>query len=66
MTQSNSKNARQTRLEILEEILIVKDPNEKSLRLSDVCEYLEDENAIESISFKDIQGYKIIDLSQFN
>ena len=66
VTQSNSKNARQTRLEILEEILIVKDPNEKSLRLSDVCEYLEDENAIESISFKDIQGYKIIDLSQFN
>ena len=65
VTQSNSKTARLMRLAILEEILIVKDLEEKSLHLSDVCEYLEEEYDIDELSFNDIEGYKVIDTKQF-
>lgn len=65
VTQSNSKTARSTRLTILEDILIVKDLNEKSLRMSDVCEYLEDEYDIDELSFLEIAGYKVVDVKQF-
>jgi len=65
VTQSNSKKARQTRILILEEILITRDIQNKPLRLSDVCEFLEGEFDIDEISFKDINGYKVIDTKQF-
>ena len=66
VTQSNSKTARLARLSILEEILIVKTLEEKSPRLSDVCEYLEEEFDTEDIAFCEIEGYKVIDTKQFN
>lgn len=65
VTQSNSKTARLIRLNILEDILIVKDIEDKSPRLSDVCEYLEDVYDIDELSFADIEGYKVIDAKQF-
>lgn len=65
VTQSNSKMARLTRLSIFEEILIVKNVDDKSSRLSDVCEYLEDEYNIDEIAFAEIEGWKIIDTKQF-
>ena len=66
VTQSNSKMARLTRLSILEEILIIKDLDEKSPRLSDVCEYLEEEFEKDDIAFCEIESYKIIDTNQFS
>lgn len=66
VTQSNSKTARLIRLNILEDILIVKDTEEKTPRLSDVCEYLEDVYDIDELSFSDIEGYKVIDAKQFS
>lgn len=65
VTQSNSKTARLIRLNILEDILIVKNIEEKPPRLSDVCEYLEDVYDIDELSFADIEGYKVIDAKQF-
>lgn len=65
VTQSNSKTARLTRLSILEDILTVKTIDDPSPRLLDVCEYLEDEFNLESISFLDIEGYRVIDIKQF-
>lgn len=65
VTQSNSKTARLIRLNILEDILIVKDIEEKTPRLSDVCEYLEDVYDIDELLFADIEGYKVIDAKQF-
>lgn len=65
VTQSNSKNARLTRLTILEDILIVKNLEEKAPRLSEVCEYLEDLYDIDELAFADIEGYKVIDAKQF-
>lgn len=65
VTQSNSKMARITRLSILEEILIVKNVEEKSPRLSDVCEFLESEYDIDDIVFAEVEGWKIIDTKQF-
>lgn len=65
VTQSNSKTARLIRLNILEDILIVKDVEEKTPRLSDVCEYLEYVYDIDELSFADIEGYKVIDAKQF-
>ena len=40
--------------------------DEKTPRLSDVCEYLEEEFDTEDIVFCEIEGYKIIDTRQFN
>ena len=65
VTQSNSKTARLTRLSILEDILIIKNLDEKTPHLSDVCEYLEEEFEIDNISFMDIENFKIIDTKQF-
>ena len=65
VTQSNSKTARLTRLSILEEILIVKNVEERSPRLSDVCEFLEEEYDLDEVSFLDIEGYKVLDKKQF-
>ena len=66
VTQSNSKTARLTRLSILEELLIVKNVEEKSHHLADVCEYLEGEYDIDDIAFAEIEGWKIIDTKQFS
>lgn len=65
VTQSNSKLARITRLSILEDLLIVKNWEEKPVRLSEVCEYLECEYDIDEISYVDIEGYKVTDTKQF-
>ena len=65
VTQSNSKMARLTRLLILEELLVIKDLEEMSHRLADVCEYLEGEYDIDDIAFSDIDGWKVIDTKQF-
>ena len=65
VTQSNSKTARLTRLSILEELLIVKNVKERSPRLSDVCEFLEEEYDLDDVSFLDIEGYKVLDKKQF-
>lgn len=66
VTQSNSKTARMTRLSILEDILIVKDVDEKSPRLSDVCEFLEEEYDIDNLAFVETEGYYLIDTKQFD
>ena len=66
VTQSNSKTARLTRLSILEELLIVKNVEERSHHLADVCEYLEGEYDIDDIAFVEIEGWKIIDTKQFS
>ena len=65
MTQSNSKIARLTRQAILEDILIIKNLEDKTLHLSDVCEFLEDKHDMDDISFLDINNYKVIDIEQF-
>ena len=65
VTQSNSKTARLTRLSIMEDLLIVKNVDEMSHRLSDVCEYLEGEYNIDDITFVEIEGWMIIDTKQF-
>lgn len=65
VTQSNSKMARLTRLSILEELLVIKDLEEMSHRLADVCEYLEGEYDIDDIAFSNIDGWKVIDTKQF-
>lgn len=65
VTQSNSKFARITRLSILEDLLIVKNWEEKPLRTAEVCEYLESEYNLDEISYVDIEGYKVIDTKQF-
>ena len=65
VTQSHSKKARLARLTILENILIVKDINEKPPYLSDVCEYLEEKYDLEEVTFLNIDNYKIIDTNQF-
>lgn len=65
VTQSNSKTARLTRQSILEDLLVIKDVEEMSHRLADVCEYLEGEYDIDDIAFTDIDGWKVIDTKQF-
>lgn len=65
VTQSNSKLARITRLSILEDLLIVKNREERSPRMSEVFEYLESEYDLDEISYIDIEGYKVIDTKQF-
>lgn len=65
VTQSNSKNARLERLSILESVLINEEGNEKSDRLSDVCEYLEGELEIDSVPFMVLEGYEVVHTTQF-
>lgn len=64
VTQSNSKYAREQRLEIMEDILICLEGDEKSDRLSDVCEYLEGELEIDCIPFISLNGYEVVDTAQ--
>jgi hypothetical protein len=66
VTQSNSKNAREQRLEIMEDLLIYKISDEMSERLSSVCEYLEGENELDEIPFKEVGGYGIVDVNQLS
>ena len=65
VTQSNSKYAREQRLEILEDILICMEGEEKNERLSEVCEYLEGELEIDNIPFVSVNGYEVVDVVQF-
>ena len=64
VTQSNSKHAREQRLLILEDILLCLEGDEKSDRLSDVCEYLEGELEIDSIPFIRMSGYEVVDTAK--
>ena len=64
VTQSNSKNARQERLSILEDILICLEGEEMSDRLSDVCEYLEGEFEIDIVPFIKENGYEVVDTAR--
>ena len=66
VTQSNSKLARITRQSILEDILVVKNIDDMTIRLSDVCEYVEAEYNIDEIVFSEVDGWMIIDTKQFN
>jgi hypothetical protein len=66
VTQSNSKNAREQRLEILEDLLICKTSDEMSERLSSVCEFLEEENELDDIPFKNVDGYDIVDVNKLS
>ena len=49
----------------MEDLLIVKNWEEKSPRLSEVCEYLESEYDLDEINYVDIAGYKVTDTKQF-
>ena len=65
VTQSNSKNARQSRLKILESLLIYKTESEPDFRLMAVCEYLQAQFGLESIIFNTTEGWKVVDVNQF-
>ena len=65
VTQSNSKNARQTRLTIMESLLLFKEGTEADFRLMAVCEYLQAQYEKETIAFITIEGWKIVDVNQF-
>lgn len=65
VTQSNSKNARQSRLTIMESLLLYQDGKEPSDRLQAVCEYLQAERGLETIVFDNIDGWKVVNTSQF-
>lgn len=62
VTQSNSKNARQVRLQILEDVLLCNSLELKTPRFVDVCEYIEDELGIEEMQYKEIDGWYIVDV----
>ena len=65
VTQSNSKYARQTRLTIMESLLLYKEGTEPDYRLMAVSEYLQSMYELESIDFNSIEGWKIVDVNQF-
>lgn len=66
VTQSNSKTARQVRLDILEEILIsYEGESVMAPHLAEVCEFLEAEFDLEEISFIHLGKWRIIDTKQF-
>ena len=48
----------------LEDILLCLEGDEKSDRLSDVCEYLEGELEIDSIPFIRMSGYEVVDTAK--
>ena len=64
VTQSNSKDARQKRLEILENMLCntVADPHESDFAQS--CEYLADEFGLDTLDLVQVGNYYLYDLSQ--
>lgn len=64
VTQSNSKDARQKRLEIMEEILCntVAEPAENNYALS--CEFIADEYGLDELKLVRVGNYFLYDLSQ--
>lgn len=66
VTQSNSKYARQVRLTILESILIYKEDDEPDFRFMAVCEYLQGQFGLETITFSSIEGWYVFDVKQFS
>ena len=64
VTQSNSKDARQKRLEIMEEILCntVSDPAESNYALS--CEFIADEYGLDELKLVQVGNFFLYDLSQ--
>lgn len=66
VTQSNSKNARQERLSILESISIYKEGEEPNFRHMIVCEYLQAQYDFDSIAYVIIEGWKVVDVKQFS
>lgn len=64
VTQSNSKDARQKRLEILEKILCstVAEPHESEFAQS--CEYIADEYGLDELNLVKVGNYYLYDLSQ--
>lgn len=64
VTQSNSKEARQKRLEIMEEILCntVSEPADNNYALS--CEYLSDEYGLDELNLVQVGNYYLYDLTQ--
>ena len=65
VTQSNSKNSRLNRLDILETILLHKSDTESNY-YEEFLEYLRDEFNIDEIPVKDIHGYSLIDYTNIN
>lgn len=65
VTQSNSKNARQMRLTIMESLLIYKTGTDPDYRLMALCEYLQVLYELEEITFNCIDGWKVVDINQF-
>lgn len=63
VTQSNSKLARKTRLEILENILLVKERDENE-RQEDVYSYILSNTDKTELPTKRIEGYLLVDLEQ--
>lgn len=62
VTQSNSKNAREQRLAIMEDILIFKDGDDMSERLSSLIDYLEEECNVDKVVFCEFDGYKVVEV----
>lgn len=65
VTQSNSKNSRLNRLDILETILLHKSDTESNY-YEEFLEYLRDEFNLDEIPVKDINGYSLIDYMNIN
>ncbi len=64
VTQSNSKDARQKRLEILEEILCNTEPKPVENNYSLSCEYIADEYGLDELDLVHVGNYYLYDLSQ--
>ena len=64
VTQSNSKDARQKRLEILEEILCNTEPEPVENNYALSCEYIADEYGLDELDLIHVGNYYLYDLSQ--
>lgn len=64
VSQSNSKNARNSRLEFFKHLLLNKDV-ENNEPLKDIQAFLESRYNISSLKWTNIDGYQLIDLEQF-
>lgn len=64
VTQSNSKDARLKRLEILEEILCNTVSEPRDNEFAESCEYIADEYGIEALNLIQVGEYFLYDLSQ--
>lgn len=65
VTQSNSKDARQKRLEILEKILCNTVAEPRKSEFAQSCEYLADEFGLDELDLVQVGDYYLYDLSQF-